>query len=128
MKPSPRIIDHGWGCITVARHEPSAGDLELKDAKLWPGGARAWDWTETGTDHDIGVQPDDVRELLEHGANHVILSRGREQRLHVHPDTEALLRERGITYAVLPTSSAIDRYEHLRESGTAVGALIHTTC
>jgi hypothetical protein len=128
MTPSPRILDHGWGYITVAGHEPGASDLKTKDVKLWPGGARAWDWAETGTDHDAGVQPDDVRELLDHGANHVILSRGREQRLRVHPDTESLLRELGITYEVLVTDEAIRRYEHLREHDTAVGALIHTTC
>jgi hypothetical protein len=122
---SPRIVDDGWGHITIAG---ASGDLKLKDVKLWPGGARAWDWTETGTGHDAGVQPDDVRELVDQGASHVILSRGREQRLRVHPDTEALLRALGITYEVLPTDQAISRYEQLREQGTAVGALIHTTC
>lgn len=126
MASSPRISDDGWGFITVAGDV--ANDQRFKDVKLWPGGARAWDWTETGTNHDAGVQPDDVRELVDHGATHVILSRGRELRLRVHPDTEALLRELGITCEVLPTDQAINRYEHLRTQGTAVGALIHTTC
>lgn len=125
VTPSPPIIDDGWGHITVGG---AAGDLKLKDVKLWPGGARAWDWTETGTGHDAGVQPDDVRELVDQGASHVLLSRGRERRLRVHPDTEALLRELGITFEVLPTDQAISRYEQLREQSIAVGALIHTTC
>lgn len=58
---SPRITDFVWGRISV-------GDRVFKDAKLWPGGAREWDWTETGTRHEPGIQPADVAELLEHGA------------------------------------------------------------
>lgn len=118
---SPRITADGWGHIAV-------DGRTFKDAKLWPGGARGWDWTETGTDHDAGVQPADVRELLDHGATHVVLSRGREGRLRVHPDTEALLDESGVSYEILGTGEAIARYEQLRDRGTAVAALIHTTC
>ena len=118
---SPRVTDDGWGHITV-------DGRRFKDVKLWPGGARAWDWTETGTDHDTGVRPADVEELLGHGADHVVLSRGRQERLRMHPDTIALLDERGVPYDVLPTGEAIARYERLRDGGTAVAALIHTTC
>lgn len=118
---SPHIITDSWGRIDV-------NGRTFKDVKLWPGGAREWDWTETGTDHEAGVQPDDVRELLDHGAEHVILSRGREGRLRVHPDTEVLLKERGIPYEILLTDEAITRYKTLRRDATAVGALIHTTC
>jgi hypothetical protein len=118
---SPPITADGWGHIAV-------GGETVKDAKLWPGGGRAWDWTETGTDHDTGIQPADVHELLDHGAEHVLLSRGRQGRLRVHPDTEALLDELEISYEILATDEAITRYRQLREHGTAVGALIHTTC
>jgi hypothetical protein len=38
-----------------------------KDFKLYPGGGREWDWTETNTGHVPGIQPADVEELLEHG-------------------------------------------------------------
>ncbi|HSK98520.1 MAG TPA: MTH938/NDUFAF3 family protein [Euzebyales bacterium] len=118
---SPRITAEGWGHI-------AADGRTFKDVKLWPGGAREWDWTETGTAHEAGVQPTDVRELVDQGADHVVLSRGREGRLQVHPDTEALLDELGVTYDILPTGEAIARYERLRDDGAAVGALIHTTC
>ena len=57
----------------LARFE---GSGSLKDAKLYPGGARAWDWRETGTRHDPGIQPTDVAELLDHGAEVVVLSTG----------------------------------------------------
>jgi hypothetical protein len=34
-----------------------------KDFKLYPGGGRGWDWTETGTEHVPGNQPTDIEEL-----------------------------------------------------------------
>ena len=119
--PSPAIDDDGWGTITVEGRT-------YRDVKLWPGGARAWDWTETGTDHDRGIRPDDVRELLDHGATHVLLSRGRDRRLQVPQTTVELLERSGVTCEVLDTGAAIARYGALRAAGAAVGALLHTTC
>jgi hypothetical protein len=42
---SPRITHLSWGRIEVE------GGRTFKDAKLWPGGVREWDWQETGTRH-----------------------------------------------------------------------------
>ena len=56
---SPRILDCRWGRGRVDGHGT------IKDAKLYPGGARAWDWRETGTRHDPGIQPADVAELVD---------------------------------------------------------------
>ena len=122
MSPTPPPIDDdGWGRITV-------DGRTYKDVKLWPGGVRAWDWTDTGTNHADGIQPDDVRELLGHGVDHVILSRGRERRLQIDPATEDVLTNAGVAYEILETGEAISRYATLRDGGTAVGALLHTTC
>jgi hypothetical protein len=117
----PAITGHAWGRITV-------DGVTYKDVMLMPGEARAWDWNRSGTSHGGGVQPADVRVLLDHGARHVVLSRGRQGRLGMHADTLALLTDRGVTYEVLRTDDAIDRYEQLRAAGEAVGALVHTTC
>src|SRR6185437_2288414 len=67
---SPRISHLSWGHIEVEGHPP------FKDAKIFPGGAREWDWRETGTRHAPGIQPADVQELIEHGARTVVLSNG----------------------------------------------------
>ena len=67
---SPLITHFSWGRLEVE------GDRRFKDAKLFPGGSREWDWSETGTDHVSGIQPGDVKELLEHGAKVVVLSKG----------------------------------------------------
>lgn len=118
---SPRIEHLSWGRLELE------GDVSYKDAKLWPGGSREWDWNETGTSHVPGIQPADVQEVLEHGARTVILARGMNERLQVKPETLEMLEDRGISVEVLQTEEAVRRYNEL--AGTEpVGALIHSTC
>jgi hypothetical protein len=98
-----------------------------KDFKLYPGGGRGWDWSETGTRHEPGIQPADVAELIEHGATTVVLSRGMEMRLQVDPATLAMLAERGVEVHVAETRAAVERYNE-RAEHTPVGGLFHSTC
>lgn len=120
-EPSPRIAQCRWGLLSVEGHGA------LKDAKLYPGGARAWDWRETGTKHDPGIQPEDVADLLDHGAEVVVLSTGVFRRLGVCPETVRMLESRAIPCYVLPTPDAVAAYNRLAET-KRVGALIHSTC
>lgn len=118
---SPSIRSLAWGSV--------ATDLgAFRDAKLWPGGGREWDWQETGTSHRPGVQPADVVELLDHGAGTVVLSRGQQQRLQVMDATLEQLREGDVVVEVLESNAAVDRYNELAAEGVPVGALIHSTC
>ncbi|MGH3751008.1 MAG: Mth938-like domain-containing protein, partial [Micromonosporaceae bacterium] len=110
-----------WGLTVIE------GVGEFKDAKLWPGGARAWDWTETGTRHVPGVQPGDVQELLDAGAEVLVISRGMDLQLQTSPDTLELLESLGMTVYVEETTQAVKRYNQLISS-RRVGALIHSTC
>ena len=103
------------------------GHGTAKDAKLYPGGARAWDWVETGTRHRPGIQPADVAELVEHGATTVILSRGVLRMLGVCPETLRQLEDQGIAVEVLPTPEAVEAYNRLAAT-RPVGVLIHSTC
>lgn len=119
---APSITDVSWGQVEVEDHGT------FKDAKLWPGGARAWDWDETGTRHAPGVQVQDVQELLDHGARIVVLSRGMNRRLQVQDETLEHLRERGIQVEVLQTEEAVEVYNELVRRGLPVGALLHSTC
>ncbi|GIH11035.1 hypothetical protein Rhe02_91020 [Rhizocola hellebori] len=98
-----------------------------KDFKLFPGGGREWDWSETGTRHSPGIQPADVEELLAAGATTVVLSRGMDLRLEVDPRTIALLKQREIAIHVAETREAVEIYNNLAAS-TAVGGLFHSTC
>jgi hypothetical protein len=54
IPPAPIIEQVAFGKLVVAGYPP------FKDAKLFPGGARDWDWRETGTDHTGGIRPGDV--------------------------------------------------------------------
>lgn len=119
---SPRISHLSWSRLEVEEH-----DAPYKDAKLFPGGAREWDWGETGTRHDPGIQPADVEELLERGATVVVLSTGIQERLQIRAETLRMLEERGIAAHVLQTEQAVERYNELRET-EAVGGLFHSTC
>lgn len=122
LERSPKITDSSWG-----RLEVEGADGGYKDAKLYPGGSREWDWRETGTSHVPGVQAADVEELVEHGAEVVVLSRGRVRALQVPDETLVWLRERGVEAEVHGTGEAIERYNELAEE-RPVGALIHSTC
>jgi hypothetical protein len=118
---SPRIGKLSWGRLEVEGHGV------FKDAKLFPGGAREWDWGESGTGHGRGIQPADVEELLEHGATEVVFGTGVYGRLRVSSETIDLLEARGITIHRLRTNKAVELFNELRER-TAVGGLFHTTC
>jgi len=118
---APGVTDSGWGYIEIE------GRHRLKDAKLFPGGFRKWDWRETGTAHSPGIQPADVEELLKHGSRKVILSRGRLGRLQVCRETIEMLQLAGVQVEILKTSDALKSYEEARKR-LPVGALIHTTC
>jgi hypothetical protein len=119
---SPQIDRVSWGRVEVR----GAGRA-YKDGKLFPGGSREWDWRETGTSHAPGIQPADVEELLEHGAEVVVLSKGMLSRLQTCAETLALLEARGIEVHVLATRKAVALYNRL-SAERRVGALIHSTC
>jgi hypothetical protein len=119
---SPRIRELAWGRVVV-EGQPKP----FKDSKLYPGGAREWDWGETGTRHRPGIQPADLQELLDRGARIVILSQGYLKRLQVAPETLQLLESLEIQTHILQTEKAVWLYNDLCEV-EAVGALIHSTC
>jgi hypothetical protein len=119
---SPRIQHVSWGRLEV-EGEPEA----YKDAKLFPGGSREWNWRETGTSHKPGIQIADVQELLEQGSKVVVLSRGMAQCLHVPRETLEFLEQRQIAVHVLPTQPAVAVYNKLAQTEPVAG-LFHTTC
>jgi hypothetical protein len=118
---SPAISSYSWGNVLVDE------DNRYKDVKLYPGGHRGWDWNETGTHHRPGILVADVEELLEHGAEQVILSSGFFERLQVADETREFLTKKRIAFERLQTEKAVKRYNELRQKH-AVGALIHSTC
>lgn len=118
---APRIVGLAWGHIALE------GGQSFKDAKIFPGGAREWDWRETGTHHVPGIQPSDVQELIDHGAQAVVLSTGVWKRLGVCPETLEVLAKNGVAFEVMQTEAAVKRFNEFRER-LPVGGLFHSTC
>ena len=119
------ISNLAWGQMEVT----AGGQVfRFKDCKVWPGGATAWNWHETGTQHEPGIQPADLEEVLEKGVEIVILTRGVFSRLGVCPETEKLLRDRGVEFHMLDTKEAIILYNELARQGRRVGGVFHSTC
>jgi hypothetical protein len=120
---SPLVTHLSWGCLQV-----EGWDGQFKDAKLFPGGAREWDWSETGTSHEPGIQPADVEELLDRGATVVVLSKGFRERLQVCRETLRKLEARKVPVYVEQTGEAVRLYNELSKENEKVGALVHSTC
>ncbi|GAB2621992.1 hypothetical protein Aab01nite_76950 [Paractinoplanes abujensis] len=118
---SPKIVSVEWGHIEVEGLEPG------KDFKLYPGGGREWNWSETGMRHNPGIRPEDVEELLTHGATVVVLSRGMDRQLQVDPATLDHLEARGVETHVAETTLAVELYNKLAAT-QPVGGLFHSTC
>jgi len=121
QKSSPRILAISWGHMEVE------GIGAGKDFKLYPGGGREWDWSETGMSHFPGIRPADAGELVARGAAAIVLSRGMEERLQVDPATLEYLEQQSVEVHVAGTREAVQIYNNL--AGTVpVAGLFHSTC
>ncbi|XP_074497143.1 mth938 domain-containing protein isoform X2 [Sebastes fasciatus] len=99
-----------------------------KDCKVWPGGSRAWDWRETGTDHHPGVQPADLEEVLKKGIDLLVIGRGMSEALQVPSATLDFVKQKGVDVKVLQTEKAVAEYNKLVGQGAKVGGVFHSTC
>jgi hypothetical protein len=122
LRNSPKITHISWGRIDVE------GIGSGRDFKLYPGGGREWDWTETNTHHVPGIQPADVHELLERGSEVVVLTRGMQLALQICPETLQMLQDKNIRVFVEETKTAVEIYNRLVEQQQLVGGLFHSTC
>jgi hypothetical protein len=119
------ITDLSWGEIEVTIQGEAH---HFRDCKLWPGGAKEWDWNETGTQHNPGIQVADLEDVFRKDVDVLILSRGQNNRLQVKKETEEYLRERDVDYHVAETREAVKLFNQLAKKGERVGGLFHTTC
>ncbi|HEX9654382.1 MAG TPA: Mth938-like domain-containing protein [bacterium] len=119
------ITHISWGRVEVVINDQV---LKFKDCKVWPEGAKAWDWSITCTHHRPGTQPADIEEILEHGVEVMILTRGMELMLHTCPETGHLLRSKGIEYHIEETNQAVALFNQLTQQGKRTGGIFHSTC
>lgn len=120
---SPEISSLSWGHMKV-----KGCASNYKDCKVWPGGSRAWDWRETGTDHSPGVQPADLEEVLRKGVDLLVIGRGMSEALKVPSATLDFVKQKGVDVRVLQTEKAVAEYNKLVGQGVKVGGVFHSTC
>ena len=75
-----------------------------------------------------GIQVADIAELIGHGANVIVLSRGMQLVLQTAPETAKWLDQHGVKHHILETREAAKLYNELAGQGIAVGGLFHSTC
>ena len=119
------ITHLSWGKMEI---DLGGKTYRFKDCKIWPEQAVAWDWTLTGTDHEPGIQPADIEEILAQGINVLVLSLGMELKMQVCPETEDLLKSRGIEYHKANTKKAVALFNRFFTEGRRVGGIFHSTC
>ncbi len=126
MSGQNKPVTHlSWGKMQV---NIQGKEYDFKDCKIWPEGASNWDWNLTGTTHDTGIQPDDIRDILEHGVDVMVLSRGFDMKMRVSPATEDLLKSLDIEYHIHDTQKAVDLFNSLFQQGKRAGGIFHSTC
>ena len=109
MQKSPKIISAVWGKMEVEGY--SAG----KDFILYPGGAEPWNWNDTGTTHEGGIQPQDIDKLLAKSAKKIVLTKGMTGRLRVSDAALKRLKDAGIEFMILNTDEAVEVYNRLAQ-------------
>src|SRR2546430_17678024 len=119
----PRIKHVSWGQLEVeGRAEP------YKDAKLFPGGSREWNWRDTGMAHRPGIQIADVQELLDHGAKIIVLSRGMAECLQVPRETLDFLKTAGGARDGVPAKKDPGAFHQTAARQAVGGRFLTTSC
>lgn len=119
------FIEHiQWGEITVKNN---GNTITYRDVKLWPNQSREWNWKETGTRHNPGIQIADIQELIDK-VDVVILTRGIDLVLQVPQETIDYAKQQGKEVHVGQTEDMVKLYNELVEQGKKVGGVFHSTC
>lgn len=125
---APIITKAIWGQIDT-QHKTKIGAVQFsaRDLKIWPTGTKEWNWNETGTRHNPGIQPADMQEFL-NNVDIVILTRGVQSVLQVPQKTIDYAVAQGKIVLIGETPVMIDVYNCLIQQGKRVGGLFHSTC
>ncbi len=119
------IIEHiKWGEIIVKNNDDS---ITYRDVKLWPNHSREWNWKETGTRHNPGIQIADIQEFIDK-VDVVILTRGIDLVLQVPQETIDYAKQQDKEVHVGQTEKMVELYNELVTQGKKVGGVFHSTC
>lgn len=94
------------------------------DLIIYPGRIDASWWREEG--HEL--RPGDLESILAAAPEVLVVGRGAAGVMRVLPETEALLKEKGIELRADKTDPACKVYNELAAAGRKVVAALHLTC
>lgn len=143
-RSTPTQITHiSWGKIEVLHTDGSSHRYEKQpgavnsfcDCKVSThNGSWAWDWNineintkKIPTRHRPGIQPADVETLITN-ADIIILSRGMDGILEVHPETITFLELHKKQIIIEKTPQAVQAFNKLSKEGKKVAGVFHSTC
>ncbi len=112
------IDSYHFGRIVV-EGQPYSADLILLPERV----EANW-WRRSG--HEL--HPDDLTTVLEARPKTLVVGTGMWGRMRILPETEHLLREKGIHLIALETGKAVETYNRLRQEDLAVAGAFHLTC
>jgi len=120
----PIIESIEWGKIKVSHNGASH---EYNDCKLWSEQSKEWDWSESNTHHNPGIQIEALAAFI-HDVDEVVLTRGMQNKLQVPQETITYVENMGKKCHVGETMEMVDLYNRLVREGKKVGGLFHSTC
>jgi len=112
------IESYDFGQVTVD------GKTYTRDIIVYPDRVDTTWWRE----ESHALSRADIWQAIEAQPEILVVGTGKWGRLHVLPETERLLAERGIQLVVEPTARACQSYNQLRQQGRRVIAALHLTC
>ena len=117
-----------WGKIVV-------NSTTYKDIKIYQTNnngsittqVKEWNWNETGTRHEPGIQISDFVEFIDQ-VDYIVLSNGMENRLKVTKEAIDYIKSKNKQLIMCQTQKAVEEYNKLVNQGFNVGGLFHSTC
>lgn len=100
------------------------GQAYSNDVIIFPDHVMANWWRREG--HEL--HPDDLEEVLAANPDVLVVGKGHNGLMQILPQTEALLRERGIEVVAQKTGAATETFNRLQGGDKHVVAALHLTC
>jgi len=95
-----------------------------RDVIIYPDRVDATWWRREG--HEL--RPEDIGEVLKASPEVLVVGQGYDGCMRILPETERLLREKGIELRSALTERACKTYNDLANKGKRVIAALHLTC
>jgi hypothetical protein len=99
------------------------GKTYASDVIIYPDRINSSWWRKVG--HELGV--DDLKDVLDQKPDVIVVGTGDPGMMKVLPETEKLIKSKGIKLIVQPTKEAYKTYNQLSSSQKVI-AMLHLSC